>query len=101
MKHYKRTVLSALLALALLTTAAVAAGGSKSDPLVTLSYLEDTVLDDILEQVTKTTKKVRTELEKDCAQQIEDYQAEAEELRAKLRAIQDALCGLVFPEEVA
>lgn len=80
MKHYKRAALSTLLALALLTTAAVAAGGSKSDPLVTLSYLEDTVLNDILEQVTKNTKKVRTELEKDFAQQIEDYQAEAEEL---------------------
>lgn len=80
MKHFKRTALSALLALALLTTAAVAAGGSKSDPLVSLSYLEDTVLEDILDQVTKNTKKVRNDLEEDFTEQIEEYQAQAEEL---------------------
>lgn len=80
MKHFKRTALSALLALALLTTAAVAAGGSKSDPLVSLSYLEDTVLEDILDQITKNTKKVRDDLEEDFTEQIEEYQAQAEEL---------------------
>lgn len=82
MKHLKRAALPALLALTLLlgTGAALASGGSKSDPLVTLSYLEDTVVEDILDQVTANTKKVRSELEDSFSAQIKDYQKEMEEL---------------------
>lgn len=57
-----------LLVLTTLGVAALAAGtqGSQSDPLVTLSYLNEKVLPDILEQVDKKvaegTKELREEL---------------------------------------
>lgn len=80
MKHLKRRALPALLALTLLlgTGAAMASGGSKSDPLVTLSYLEDTVIPEILDALSDETKSVTRELKGDLADQIEAYEKEME-----------------------
>ena len=78
MKHLKRRALPALLALTLLlgTGAAVASGGSKNDPLVTLSYLEDTVIPEILDTVSDESKSVTKELKGDLADQIKAYEKE-------------------------
>ena len=78
MKHLKRRALPALLALTLLlgTGAVLASGGSKTDPLVTLSYLEDTVIPEILDSLSYETTAVNTELKKDLAAQIIEYEKE-------------------------
>ena len=72
MKHTKRwTALAAALALtALCAGAALAAGGDQNDPLVTLSYLEQTALPGVVQEVeTKSTAR-QAELEKALADQI-------------------------------
>ena len=82
MKHLKRRALPALLALTLLlgTGAAVASGGSKKDPLVTLSYLEDTVIPDVLSDLSRETKALDKQLKKDLASQIDDYKKEMKDI---------------------
>ena len=82
MKNLKRRALPALLALTLLlgTGVAVASGGSKKDPLVTLSYLEDTVIPEILDLLSDETKSVTKELKTDLSDQIKDYEKEMEAL---------------------
>ena len=58
MKKYKHRALPALLAVTLMlgTGAALASGGTKSDPLITLSYLQETVIPEILSEVSAETK---------------------------------------------
>ena len=75
MKHLKRRALPALLAATLLlgTGAAVATGGDKKDPLITLSYLEDTVIPELLDALSDETKAVNKQLKSDLADQIEEY----------------------------
>ena len=82
MKNFKRRALPALLALTLLlgTGAAIAAGGDKKDPLVTLSYLEDTVIPEILSKVTTDTKNLNKDLKADLAAQIDIYESDMETL---------------------
>lgn len=82
MKHLKRRALPALLALTLMlgTGVAVASGGGKKDPLVTLSYLEDVVIPDILDQLSKKTKSVDKQLKQDLADQIDAYEEEMQNL---------------------
>ncbi len=82
MKQFKRRALPALLALTLLlgTGAAVATGGGKKDPLVTLSYLEDTVVPEILSKLTTDTKKLNKDLKADLAAQIDIYEDDMEKL---------------------
>ena len=58
MKKYRRIVPAALALALLCTGAALAANGDKSDPLVTLSYLEQTALPSVVSQVE--TKAART-----------------------------------------
>ena len=84
MKYTKRwTALAAALALtALCAGAALAAGGDQSDPLVTLSYLEQTALPSVVKEVeTKSTAR-QAELEKTLADQIARYKQEISELAA-------------------
>ena len=74
MKKYRR-FLPAALALALLCTgAALAANGDKSDPLVTLSYLEQTALPSVVSQVETKAAQRQTELAKNLSDQIAAYQ---------------------------
>ena len=82
MKNFKRRALPALLALTLLlgTGAALATGGDKRDPLVTLSYLEDTVIPEILDKVKTDTKSLNKDLKSDLADQIDEYEADMEKL---------------------
>ena len=78
MKKNKRwTALTAALALTVLCAgAALAAGGDQDDPLVTLSYLEQTVLPGVVQEVeTKSTAR-QAELEKALADQIAQYKQE-------------------------
>ncbi len=63
----------ALTALCLGTGAALAAGGDKSDPLVTLSYLNETALPQVVKQVEESTSKRQAELEDSFALQINQY----------------------------
>ena len=84
MKHTKRWIaLAAALALtALCAGAALAAGGDQNDPLVTLSYLEQTALPGVVQEVeTKSTAR-QAELEKALADQIARYKQEISELAA-------------------
>jgi len=82
MKNFKRRALPALLALTLLlgTGAAVAAGGDKRDPLITLSYLEDTVIPEILSKLKTDTKSLNKELKSDLADQIDAYEDDMQQL---------------------
>lgn len=76
MKNFKRRALPALLSLTLLlgTGAALATGGDRSDPLVTLSYLEDTVIPEILSKLKTDTKTLNKDLKSDLANQIDAYE---------------------------
>ena len=75
----RATVLACALALALVCAgAAWAAGGDESDPLVTVSYLEQTALPDLLEKVEEQTATRQAELEKSLSDQIDQYRQELE-----------------------
>ena len=82
MKNFKRRVLPAILAVTLLlgTGAAMASGGTMNDPLVTLSYLQDTVIPDILSRLTADTKTQNNDLKADLAAQIDVYEADMKQL---------------------
>ena len=82
MKHIKRRTLPLLLALTLLlgTGAALASGGGKSDPLVTLSYLTDIALPDLLDDLSDLTELIGDKLRDDLADQIDEYEEEMQAL---------------------
>lgn len=82
MKNFKRRALPALLAVTLLlgTGAAVATGGDKKDPLITLSYLEDTVIPEILSKLTTDTKALNKDLKADLSAQIDIYEGDMQAL---------------------
>lgn len=61
------------LSAALLGTAALAAGGDQSDPLVTLSYLNQTAIPQIVKQAEEKTAAKQKELEKTFTDQINQY----------------------------
>ncbi|MCI9156595.1 MAG: hypothetical protein HFF44_06600 [Lawsonibacter sp.] len=63
----------ALTATLLGTVAALAAGGDQNDPLVTLSYLNQTAIPQIVKQVEEKTAATQKELEKTFADQISQY----------------------------
>lgn len=56
------------------TSAALAAGGDQSDPLITLSYLNQTVIPQIVKQAEDRTAVKQSELEQTFAAQISQYQ---------------------------
>ncbi len=74
-KHGKSfRVLPLLAALALLGGgSALAAAGGKDDPLITLSYIDQTVIPSVVSQVETKTAARQAELEKALADQIEQY----------------------------
>lgn len=55
--------------------AAMAASGDQNDPLVTLSYLNQTAIPQVVKQVEENTAAYQKELEKSFASQIEQYKA--------------------------
>ena len=65
------------LSAALLGTAALAAGGDQNDPLVTLSYLNQTAIPQVVKQVEEKTAGKQKELEQAFAKQVEQYKREA------------------------
>lgn len=67
---------AALSAVLLGTAAALAAGGDQTDPLVTLSYLEQTAIPQIVKQVEEQTAAKQKELEQKLAEQIAQYLAQ-------------------------
>lgn len=67
----------ALTALCLGTCAALAAGGDKSDPLVTLSYLNETAIPQIVSQVEAKTAARQAELKTSFDAQINQYLLQA------------------------
>lgn len=75
MKKSKRwTMLVAGLALTgLFVGAALAATGDQNDPLVTLSYLEQTTIPNVVSQVEAKAAARQTELAKTLSDQIEQY----------------------------
>lgn len=79
-KTKKWTILACGLALALLCGGvAVAAGGDQNDPLITLSYLEQTFLPQVVSSVKEETAPVQQELESQLSQQIDQYKTQMEE----------------------
>ena len=70
----------ALVLTVLGTGAALAAGGDQNDPLVTLSYLKEAVLPNILGQVEEYADDRQAELEKEFSAKLSQYQKEAAEL---------------------
>lgn len=67
----------ALSAVLLGTGVALAAGGDQSDPLVTLSYLNQTALPQIIKQVEDKTAAKQKELEQNLTDQINQYKQQA------------------------
>ena len=67
----------ALSALCLGTCAALAAGGGEDDPLVTLSYLNETAIPQVVEQVESSAAQRKAELEESFALQINQYLLQA------------------------
>ena len=67
---------AALSAVLLGTAAALAAGGDQTDPLVTLSYLDQTAIPQIVKQVEEQTVAKQKELEEKLAEQIAQYLAQ-------------------------
>lgn len=63
----------ALTAALLGTGAALAAGGDQSDPLITLSYLNQTAIPQIVKQVEEKTSDKQKELERTFTDQINQY----------------------------
>ena len=63
----------ALTAALLGTGAALASGGDQSDPLVTLSYLNQTAIPQIVKQVEERSAEKQKELARSFAAQIEQY----------------------------
>lgn len=63
----------AMAALCLGGSAALAVNGDKNDPLVTLSYLNQTALPKLIEQVEKNTAVHKEELKKTFEAQINQY----------------------------
>lgn len=82
MKNFKRRAIPALLAITLMlgTGAALASGGTRNDPLVTLSYLEETVIPEILSTLSGETKEYNRELKADLADQIDTYEEDMKQL---------------------
>jgi hypothetical protein len=56
------------------TGAALAASGDSKDPLVTLSYLEETAIPEIVEQVEKNTQEKQEQLSQEFAEEIASLQ---------------------------
>jgi len=80
-KSRKWMMLASAMALtALCVGAALAANGDENDPLVTLSYLEKTVLPGVVEEVEEATEPKLDELEKALADQIAVYEQEMKSL---------------------
>lgn len=76
MKHSKLVIRSAAAALACLCLtagAALAAGGSQSDPLISLSYLTQTATPAILEQVDQRAAQYQQELTDALAEIVRGY----------------------------
>ena len=65
-----------------LVGAAAAAGGSSQDPLVTLSYLQQVVLPDVLEQTDQKVEDKAAELETALDGAIDDHSAQMEQALA-------------------
>ena len=78
-KDLVRLISGGLVTLALVGVA-VAAGqqGSKNEPLVTLSYLEDQAIPSILKQVDGKVTDKQSELEKKLPGVVDSYVAEVE-----------------------
>lgn len=78
-KGLLRLISGGLVTLALVGVA-VAAGqqGSKNDPLVTLSYLEDQAIPSILEQVDDKVADKQSELEKKLSAVVDSYVTQVE-----------------------
>lgn len=68
------TVLACALALAVgCAGAALAAGGDQDDPLITVSYLQQTAIPDVVAQVEEKAAARQEELKKELEQQIAQY----------------------------
>ena len=73
-------ILACGLALSLLCGGvAVAAGGEQGDPLITLSYLQQTFLPQVMSKVEEETAHLQNELSGKLSQQIDQYKTEMEE----------------------
>lgn len=83
MKKRDKRILAALIAGAVcLCGVAAASGGSASDPLVTLSYLNQTVTPNILNQVDNKVNAKAAELENSLNQKIASYTSQMEQALA-------------------
>ena len=67
----------ALTAALLGTSAALASGGGQTDPLVTLSYLNQTAIPQIVQQVETKTAARQAELEQEFSAKLQQYRQEA------------------------
>jgi len=80
-KSKKLTVLAAALAVAVLCGgAALATVGGESDPLITLSYLEETFFPAVVDQVDDRAKDRQEEMEDKFSAQVKDYKTEMKDL---------------------
>lgn len=78
-KNWKVRITALVLGGACLGAGTVLAAGDKADPLVTLSYLEETVIPAILSQIKADTAQTQAELEGKLQSQVDSYKAELQQ----------------------
>ena len=88
-KNFAGKLILGLTVVGLCVGAALAANGDKNDPLVTLSYLEQTAIPQVVEQVEEKAAARQAELEQNLADQITQYKQEASDLAESLSASGD------------
>ena len=71
-----RFAAATLTAVALCGGVALAAAGDRDDPLITVSYLKETIIPDFLDNVEKDTKRAVKNIESDVEDLIDDYEKE-------------------------
>ena len=76
-KKMKWRLVSGVLVLSLVCGGAALAAGDEKDPLVTLSYLQQTVIPSVVAQVEEKAAARQTQLQQDLASQIDQYKQTA------------------------
>ena len=88
-KNFWSKLILSLTITGLCAGAVLAANGDKSDPLVTLSYLEQTAIPQVVEQVEEKSAARQAELEQQLADQIAQYKKEVTDLAESVSAAGD------------
>lgn len=85
-KKWPIRVMSLALAAVCLCGGVALAAGDKTDPLITLSYLEETFMPDLLKDITAQTENAKEELEDQFSDDLDSYESNMNQLVAGAQA---------------